>query len=134
MMVEDLGENEVYDKCVEKSMINDKEKKRSNVWDATVSKGREADTDSEQPKNQGVRSLVLLLDMRRVSPGQGRGVTGGWPHDASDKRTDACCYRVTRSLLCWRKVKKQVVNQEWVYPQRSYLPSRIKVRSSTRLI
>lgn len=64
-----------------KSMINvyisKKENKRSNVWDVTVSKGREADTDSEQPKNQGVRSLVLLPDTRRVSPGRGCGVTGG---------------------------------------------------------
>lgn len=36
MMVEDLGKNEVYDKCVEKSMINDKKKKRKGLMCGTL--------------------------------------------------------------------------------------------------
>ena len=54
--------------------ISEKRKKKgSNVWDVTVSKGGETETDSEQPKNQGLRGLLLLPDMRRESPGQGCG-------------------------------------------------------------
>ena len=52
-------------------MKKEKKKKGSNVWDVTVSKGGETETDSEQPKNQGLRGLLLLPDMRRESPGQG---------------------------------------------------------------